>query len=287
MRRRSTRSTAWEQPRPRRPGRAGRQAREGRPRRPLLRDGAEATREGASGGGGADGGLRTLRLLGVLLGRSTASTTINTSFVSGTTGRTGTGIRGSVARRTGSRRTWRCIERRLLRGYSYNFCWRCGRAGPWSGGGVAASDARDGKRLSDHVWNIEEWITYPANPVSQSHPPPVAGPFRHSMISLFPSGRCSAMPHYNGCGAREEQEPMTSGVGCRSGRDSARAPDKTDTPPPCTRLREPRRCWLRSDPPACSRRGATDDPRGPGRGLPARTVALPPSGPSQRSRHPR
>ena len=83
MRRRSRRSTASSGPGRGVRGRAARPSpMKVLPAGPVLRDGAEAAREGPGGGGGADAGLRHAGAAAArCLSRSTASTTINTSFV--------------------------------------------------------------------------------------------------------------------------------------------------------------------------------------------------------------
>jgi hypothetical protein len=50
-------------------------------------------------------------------------------------------------------------------GYSYNFCWavRTLRTREPEGSWLARTPAM-AAGLSDHVWSIEEWITYPAKP---------------------------------------------------------------------------------------------------------------------------
>jgi hypothetical protein len=108
----------------------------------------------------------TLYLLGGLLKRSTASTTINTSFVERNN--------GTDRHRNSRKRRKTCGFSKDLAmhraasyfiGYSYNFCWpvRTLRVrkdgGPWQARTPAmAAD------LSDHIWSTEEWITYPAKP---------------------------------------------------------------------------------------------------------------------------
>jgi hypothetical protein len=108
----------------------------------------------------------TLFLLGALLKRSTASTTINTSFVERNNGTD----RHQNSRKR--RKTYGFSKELAMHraasyfiGYSYNFCWpvrtlRFREAeGPWQARTPAMAAA-----LSDHVWSTKEWITYPAKP---------------------------------------------------------------------------------------------------------------------------
>jgi IS1 family transposase len=108
----------------------------------------------------------TLYVLGGLLKRSTASTTINTSFVERNNGTD----RHQNARKR--RKTYAFSKDLAMHraasyfiGYSDNFCWpvRTLRIrespGPW----LARTPAM-AAGLSDHVWSTEEWITYPAKP---------------------------------------------------------------------------------------------------------------------------
>ena len=108
----------------------------------------------------------TLYLLGVLLKRSTVSTTINTSFVERQNGTD----RHQNSRK--HRKTYGFSKNLAMHraasyfiGYSYNFCWpvrtlrvRDG-VGPWQSRTPAMAAG-----LSDHVWTTKEWITYPAKP---------------------------------------------------------------------------------------------------------------------------
>lgn len=108
----------------------------------------------------------TLWLLDARLKRSTASTTINTSFVERNNGTD----RHQNARKR--RKTYAFSKDLAMHraasyfiGYSYNFCWvvRTLRTrkpgGSWQGRTPAMAAG-----LSDHVWTIEEWVTYPAKP---------------------------------------------------------------------------------------------------------------------------
>jgi len=108
----------------------------------------------------------TLYPLGGLLRRSTASTTINTSFVERNNGTD----RHQNSRKR--RKTYAFSKDLTMHraasyfiGYSYNFCWpvrtlRVREAeGPWQARTPAMAAG-----LSDHVWKTREWITYPAKP---------------------------------------------------------------------------------------------------------------------------
>jgi hypothetical protein len=108
----------------------------------------------------------TLYLLGGLLGRSTASTTINTSFVERNNG-TDRHQNSRKHRKTCGFSKDLAMHRAAsyFIGYSDNFCWpvRTLRAregeGPWQARTPAMAAG-----LSDHVWSTKEWITYPAKP---------------------------------------------------------------------------------------------------------------------------
>ena len=108
----------------------------------------------------------TLYLLGGLLRRSTASTTINTSFVERNNGTD----RHQNARKR--RKTYAFSKELTMHraashfiAYSDNFCWpvRTLRvrepAKPWQARTPAMAAG-----LSDHVWSTKEWISYPAKP---------------------------------------------------------------------------------------------------------------------------
>ena len=108
----------------------------------------------------------TLCLLESLLGRSTASTTISTSFVERNNG-TDRHQNARKRRKTHAFSNDLSLHRAAsyFIGYSYNFCWavRTLRSrlpgGPWQARTPAMVAG-----LSDHVWTIEEWVTYPAKP---------------------------------------------------------------------------------------------------------------------------
>jgi IS1 family transposase len=108
----------------------------------------------------------TLYLLGGLLKRSSASTTINTSFVERNNGTD----RHQNARKR--RKTYAFSKDLAMHraasffiGYSYNFCWPVrtlrvqGPGGRWQARSPAMAAG-----LSDHVWSTREWIAYPAKP---------------------------------------------------------------------------------------------------------------------------
>jgi hypothetical protein len=108
----------------------------------------------------------TLCLLDALLSRSMASTTINTSFVERNNGTD----RHQNARKR--RKTYAFSKDLAMHraatyfiGYSDNFCWavRTLRFRTPEGSWQARTPAM-AAGLSDHVWTIEEWITYPAKP---------------------------------------------------------------------------------------------------------------------------
>ena len=105
--------------------------------------------------------LGTLYLLGGLLRRSTASTTIDTSFVERNNGTD----RPQNSRKR--RKTWASSKDLAMHraassfiGYSYDFCWPVrtlrvgGREGLWQARTPAMAAG-----LSDHVWSTKEWVT--------------------------------------------------------------------------------------------------------------------------------
>lgn len=108
----------------------------------------------------------TIALLTAMLSRSTVSTTINTSFVERNNGTD----RHQNARKR--RKTYAFSkDLRLHRaasyfiGYSYNFCWpvRTLRTQSAEGAWQPRTPAM-AAGLSDHVWTVEEWATYPTKP---------------------------------------------------------------------------------------------------------------------------
>jgi hypothetical protein len=108
----------------------------------------------------------TLFRLGALLKRSTASTTINTSFVERNNG-TDRHQNSRKRRKTYGFSKDLAMHRAAsyFVGFSYNFCWavRTLRVrepdGPWRARTPAMAAG-----LSDHVWSLKEWVTYPAKP---------------------------------------------------------------------------------------------------------------------------
>jgi len=156
-----------EQPRPRRPG-------PGRPPKPVKvvpPDLCYATVRKRREKGRVVEAVRTLVfgtpcLLGARLSRSTASTTVNTSFVERNNG-TGRHQNARKHRKTCAFSKALALHRAASSfiGYSDNFCWavRTLRArepdGPWQPRTPAMAAG-----LSDHIRSLEEWITYPAKP---------------------------------------------------------------------------------------------------------------------------
>jgi IS1 family transposase len=156
-----------EQPRPRRPG-------PGRPPKPVKALPPElcyATVRKRREKGRVVEVVRTLvfgtlMLLNALLDRSTVSTTINTSFVERHNGTD----RHQNSRK--HRKTYGFSKELALHraasffiGYSYNFCWVVrtlrvrGEDGSWQMRTPAMAAG-----LTDHVWSLWEWVTYPAKP---------------------------------------------------------------------------------------------------------------------------
>jgi IS1 family transposase len=156
-----------EQPRPRRPG----PGRPPKPERVIPPELCYATVRKRREGGRVVEVVRTvvfgtLILLGALLSRSTASTAVNTSFVERNNGTDR--HQNSRKRRKGygfSKELGMHRAASFFIGYSYNFCWpvRTLRIrqpdGTWSARTPAMAAG-----LSDHVWSLEEWVTYPAKP---------------------------------------------------------------------------------------------------------------------------
>jgi hypothetical protein len=156
-----------EQPRPRRPG-------PGRPPKPVKVVPAElcyATVRKRREEGRVVEVVRTvvfgtLLLLSALLDRSTASTTINTSFVERNNG---TDRHQNSRKRRKTYGFSKDLEMHRAAsyfvGFSYNFCWavRTLRVREPSGAWLARTPAM-AAGLSDHVWSTEEWATYPAKP---------------------------------------------------------------------------------------------------------------------------
>lgn len=108
----------------------------------------------------------TFHLLGIRLDRSTVSTTINTSFVER---HNGTDRHQNSRKR---RKTYGFSKDLKMHrassyfvGYSYNFCWpvRTLRVQEIDGSWQARTPAM-AAGLSDHVWSIQEWVTFPTKP---------------------------------------------------------------------------------------------------------------------------
>jgi hypothetical protein len=106
-------------------------------------------------------------LLEVWLRRSEVSHTINTSFVERNNA-TDRHQNGRKRRKTsGFSRSKRMHDRATyFVSYSYNFCWavrtlRVKENGVWCPRTPAMAAG-----LTDHVWSLREWLTYPAKPCS-------------------------------------------------------------------------------------------------------------------------
>ena len=108
----------------------------------------------------------TMCLLALLLSRSRVSKTINTAFVERNNGTD----RGQNARK--HRKTYAFSKDWTLHhaasyfiGYTYNFCW-CVRTLRVQGrdGGYEQRTPAMAAGLADHVWSLQEWVTYPAKP---------------------------------------------------------------------------------------------------------------------------
>jgi IS1 family transposase len=156
-----------EQPQPRRPG----PGRPPKPKKVIPADLCYATVRKARRKGRVVEVVRTvvfgtMVLLNRLLTRSTASTTINTSFVERNNGTD----RHQNARKR--RKTYSFSKELAMHrassyfiGFSYNFCWavRTLRVRSPDGSWQARTPAM-AAGLSNHVWSMEEWLTYPAKP---------------------------------------------------------------------------------------------------------------------------
>ena len=107
----------------------------------------------------------TAALLAWLLARSTVSSTINTSFVERHNG-TDRGQNARKGRKTYSFSKLPDVHDAVsfFVAFSYNFCWPVRtlreRAPHLSGPCTPAMSAC----LTDHVWSLREWATYPARP---------------------------------------------------------------------------------------------------------------------------
>ncbi len=159
------RAYAQKIPRPRRPG-------PGRPRRPeqvMPDDLCYATVKKTRKNGKVVKVRRTIvfgpqSLLDAYLSRSTVSNAINTSFVERNNG-TERCQNGRKVRKTyGFSKDWELHNAMSYYvAYSYNFCW------PVRTLRIKGSDGKWQKRtpamaagLTDHVWSLREWLTYPA-----------------------------------------------------------------------------------------------------------------------------
>jgi hypothetical protein len=104
--------------------------------------------------------------LHVLLGRSTVSTTIPTSFVARHNGTDRHQNSRKPRKTSGSSKEMELHHAASsFLGYSENFCWcvRTLRIQGGDGGWMARTPAM-AAGLSDHVWSLWEWVTYPAKP---------------------------------------------------------------------------------------------------------------------------
>lgn len=108
----------------------------------------------------------TLCVLAFLLSRSQVSKTINTAFVERNNGTD----RGQNARK--HRKTYGFSKdldvhhaASYFIGYTYNFCW-CVRTLRVQGadGGYEQRTPAMAAGQADHVWSLQEWISYPAKP---------------------------------------------------------------------------------------------------------------------------
>jgi IS1 family transposase len=106
----------------------------------------------------------TAEALEEALGASSASRTVNTSFVERHHG-TDRGRNARKARKTYRfSKDWEVHEAMTyFTMYSYNFCWpvRTLRVRN-DGGGWQARTPAMAAGLADHVWSLEEWLTFPA-----------------------------------------------------------------------------------------------------------------------------
>lgn len=110
--------------------------------------------------------LGTLMLLTLYLKRSTVSDTINTAFVERHNG-TDRHQNARKARKTYcfSKEKYAHLATSRFVAYSYNFCWpvrtlrRRAPDGHWQSVTPAMSAG-----LTDHVWSLREWLTFPSRP---------------------------------------------------------------------------------------------------------------------------
>lgn len=130
----------------------------------------------------------TLCLLVIPLGRSTASTTINTSFVERNNG---TDRHQNVRNRHNTYGFSKDMAMHRAAsyfvGYSYNFCWAMrtlrvrGPEGSWQPRTTAMA-----VRSSDHIWSIGEWLTCPMEPCVSQSQPPLGGKGPDNYLKLIP-----------------------------------------------------------------------------------------------------
>jgi len=106
-------------------------------------------------------------LLEVWLRRSRVSHTINTSFVERHNA-TDRGQNGRKRRKTyGFSRSKRMHDAATyFVSYGYNFCWPVRTLRVRAGEGWQARTPAMAAGLTDHVWSLREWLTYPAKPCS-------------------------------------------------------------------------------------------------------------------------
>jgi IS1 family transposase len=107
-------------------------------------------------------------VLALLLARSTVSRKVNTAFVERNNG-TDRRQNGRKHRKTYGFSKDAAVHDSMTYfiGYSYNFCW------PVETLSVKDEASRKHRRtpamaagLTDHIWSLKEWLTYPAKPVS-------------------------------------------------------------------------------------------------------------------------
>lgn len=104
-------------------------------------------------------------LLDCWLRRSGVSNTINTAFVERNNG-TDRGQNGRKRRKTYgfSRDKRRHDAATYFVSYSYNFCWPVRTLREKGEHGWQARTPAMAAGLTDHVWSLREWLTYPAKP---------------------------------------------------------------------------------------------------------------------------
>jgi hypothetical protein len=106
-------------------------------------------------------------LLEIWLRRSRVSNTVNTSFVE----RNNATDRHQNARK--HRKTYGFSRSKRMHdaatwfvSYCYNFCWAVRTLRVKEGGAWRARTPAMAAGLTDHVWSLREWLTYPAKPCS-------------------------------------------------------------------------------------------------------------------------